>query len=362
MTPLPAVLRETALFRPRLRAWGNMARSATLARLAPDRVPRPHVGYLLLTWRCNLQCRACGAGQATSDGDLTTEEWLRVFRELAPLDVVKFLGGEPFQRPDIGDLMAAAREILAPYILQVTTNGTLTDEIVSAVERVGWPGLQLRISVDGLGDTHDRMRGVEGAFARAEETLRALAPLRTRLGFRLGVNFAVTDESIGEVKDMLAFAGRHGADLIPGIPVSPFLDGSSTPAENPQRFVLIEDPARALDALQHHRAGIRRQLPRWEQVLSRALTGDVFRRQVREGALRFRCRAGRDILYMLPDGEVVTCGVDHRPLGNVRRQSLAEIWSSPEAAAVRANVDACPGCLQASIHILSRLYGGNLRG
>jgi MoaA/NifB/PqqE/SkfB family radical SAM enzyme len=346
--------------RQRARAWRNMATSATMARLRPGWVPPPHVGYLLTTFRCNMRCVSCGAWQAPIEDDLSTQEWFALLPQLHTLDIVKLLGGEPFARPDMVELMAETRRVVDPYIMQLTTNGTATEAIVEAVRRVGWPGLQLRVSVDGLEETHDRQRGVQGSWAKATRTLEALAPLRRELGFHMGVNFSITDHSIGEVEEMKRYAASFGADLIPGVNVSPFLDGSTSPSENPQHFVLLEDPRRALRALGDHDVGTKRQLPRMDHAVGRFITGDVFRKEIVQGSLRFRCRCLEDILYMLPDGRVIICGVDHSPIGSVREQRLDEIWNSPRARAGRERVAACPGCLQASIHILSRLYGGKL--
>ncbi len=337
-----------------------MATSATMDRVRPDWVPSPHVGYLLTTLRCNMRCVSCAAWETPDQDDLTTDEWMQLIPQLHSLDIVKLLGGEPFVRPDMGDLMAEARRVIDPYIMQLATNGTQTEAILDAVRRVGWPGLQIRVSIDGLEATHDAQRGVPGGWAKATATLEQLARLKPTLGFKLGVNFAVTDTSISEVGAMKRYAESFGADLIPGVNVAPFLDGSTSPAENPQHFVLLQDPSRAMDALQDRDVGTKRQLPRLDHAMGRWITGDVFREEILNGSLRFRCRALKDILYMLPDGRVIICGVDHSPIGNVRDSSVHDIWHGPRAQAGRERVAACPGCLQASIHILSRLYGGCL--
>lgn len=358
---VPRAPRHTrAPLRPRLRAWAHMGQSAVFSRIVPGRIGPPRVGYLLVTFRCNLRCRTCSAWKITGHDDLTTDQWIRVFRQARSLDIVKILGGEPFARPDIITLLEAARDIIDPYILQVTTNGSNTEAVVDAVRTMGWPGLQLRISVDGTEKTHDAMRGLPGAWAAADRTLRALAELRPRHGFRVGINFALKDESIQETDRMMAYAEAVGADLIPGVNVEPFLDGSVPPEERPSRFVGLQNPERALPILEHRRSGTRRQLPGVDHLASRLVTGDVFRKEIVQGRLDFPCRSLREVLYVLPDGRVVPCGIDHRHVGNLRDHSLEAIWSSPEAEAGRARVARCPGCLQASIHILSRLYGGRL--
>ena len=357
---IPPPLPQKALLWQRVRSWSHMAEGAVRHRLDPEWVPSPRVAYLLLTLRCNGRCLTCNSWKHTGHDDMTADQWHAVFRQARGLDIVKLLGGEPFVREDILQILTDVREIVDPYILQVTTNGWATHTIVEAVERIGWPGLQVRVSVDGDEATHDRVRGTVGLWAAATRTLERLAELRPRLGFNLGINFAIKDESIDQAEAMLAYAERFGADLVPGVNVTPFLDGSVPPEVRSQRFVALSDPRRALPLLEHDQAGVRRQLPGLDQVFSRPLTSRVFRRQIEEGRLDFPCRALREILYVLPNGDVVRCGVDHTSVGNLKTQALDDIWSGEASRLLREKVDRCPGCLQASIHILSRFYTGRL--
>jgi len=72
-------------------------------------------------------------------------------------------GGETFLRDDLDDVVAVLRPKTRRMV--VSTNGQLTDRIVRFAER--FPDVGIRISIDGLGVTHDRIRGVEGSFTRA---------------------------------------------------------------------------------------------------------------------------------------------------------------------------------------------------
>lgn len=339
-----------------------MARSAAMRRVRPNWIPKPHAGHMILTFKCNLKCAGCGSWQVRDHNDLTTEEWLGLFQQLRSLDVVKLLGGEPFVRKDIVDLLRGVRKHIDPYILQLTTNGMLTDRVVDAIHAVAWPGLQLRISVDGLPKTHDRMRGVEGSWKKVTDTAEQVGRLQEKYGFRFGINFAITDDSIGELDDMIRFARSVNADLIPGVNVDPFLVGTIPPEVRQPKVIMISDKERALKALMDARVGTRSQLPGVDHLVSRFVTKKTFHQQLYQEAHRFHCRELRDLLYLLPNGDVVRCGLDHRPVGNVREASFSDIWFGAGAAKARKRVDDCPGCLQASVQILSRLYGGCLFG
>ena len=351
---------ELATARRRARAWKNIATSATMRRIAPDWVPEPHAGHFIVTFKCNLKCVGCGSWKVRDHDDLSTEEWRAVFRQMRQLDLVKILGGEPFVRRDLRQILEAVREESDPYILQLATNGMLTDRVVDVVEAIAWPGLQLRISVDGTEATHDELRGVKGSWKKVAETCRQVAKIRERKDFNFGINFAVNDVSIPDVEPMLRFAEELGADLVPGMWVDPFLVGTVPPEVKAQQVIMISDKQKAADAMRDARMGLKGQLPVVDRVLSRFLVDRTFTRQLNGDVKRFTCRELRDLLYMLPNGDVVRCGLDHEKIGNVREQSFHDIWHGQAIRPYRKKVDDCSGCFQASVQIMSRLYGGCL--
>ena len=99
--------------------------------------------------------------------------------------------------------------------------------------------------------------------------------------FKFGINFALTDQSIGELDDMLAFSEEHGADLIPGLCVSPFLIGAKPPEEGGmQKVILISDRAAVLRALTDQRVGTKRELPFVDHLLSKHLASNTYEQQL----------------------------------------------------------------------------------
>jgi MoaA/NifB/PqqE/SkfB family radical SAM enzyme len=344
--------------RRRARAWGHMAQSALMRRVDSEWIPRPHAGHLIVTYRCNLKCTGCGSWKVKDHNDLSVLEWHNIFRQLRSLDLVKILGGEPFVRKDIVPILEGVRDIIDPYILQLTTNGMLTKPLVEAIHAVAWPGLQLRISVDGLPNTHDKMRGKDGSWQLVDRSVKEVASLKERYGFKFGINFAVTDASIDDLGAMVEYAKEHGADLIPGINVDPFLVGTIPPEQQTPKVIMISDKERAMEALMDARVGTKSQLPLVDHLYSRWQTKRTFHTQLFSGAQRFHCRELRDLIYLLPNGSLVRCGLDHEPIGNLRTQRFDDIWYGKEIEHFRKKVKECPGCLQASVQILSRLYGG----
>ena len=347
-------------FHRRARAWKNMATSATMRRLDEDWVPEPHAGHFIVTFKCNLKCKGCDSWKVTDHDDLSAAEWRTVFRQMPHLDLVKILGGEPFVRKDIVEVLSSVREEVDPYILQLTTNGMLEKRLVDALDAVAWPGLQLRISVDGLPETHDSMRGMDGSWAIVDRTVKRVADLKAKYGFSFGINFAVTDDSMKDLPRMREYAASVGADLIPGLAVYPFLVDTIPPEIETPRIIMISDKQKALDALTHQDVGTKSQLPLLDHLYSRWITKKTFQKQLFEGAHSFHCRELQDLVFVTPKGDLVRCSLDHEPVGNFREQTFEEIWMSARVQEGRRKVRDCPGCLQASVQIMSRLYGGCL--
>jgi heme d1 biosynthesis radical SAM protein NirJ len=142
-----------------------------------------------LVRRCNLTCKHCYALSADHDytGELSTAEVFAVMEDLKAFRVPVLIlsGGEPLLRPDLFEIAARAKAM--GFYVGLSTNGTLIDAPMA--DRVAAAGFDyVGISLDGLRDTHDRFRRLDGAF---ERSLAALRLLRAR-GVKLGLRFTMT--------------------------------------------------------------------------------------------------------------------------------------------------------------------------
>jgi radical SAM protein with 4Fe4S-binding SPASM domain len=138
-----------------------------------DRQVRPIYAVWEVTLACDLACRHCGsrAGRGRPD-ELTTAEALDLIDQMARLGVkeVTLIGGEAYLRADWLDLVRALRG--HGIAVTMTTGGR--GVVPQLVERAREAGLQgVNVSIDGDEATHDRLRGVAGAYEAAMAALRA---------------------------------------------------------------------------------------------------------------------------------------------------------------------------------------------
>ena len=129
---------------------------------------------VIVTWRCPFHCKMCSIWRHPS---VAAEEFApSVLEKLPRMNAVNITGGEPFEREDLEDIV----RILAPRSRRIvfSTNGWYTKRIVAMARR--FPQAGFRISLEGLAETNDALRGMPGGFERGMETLRQLQePIRT---------------------------------------------------------------------------------------------------------------------------------------------------------------------------------------
>jgi radical SAM protein with 4Fe4S-binding SPASM domain len=179
---------------------------AAVAR-GQDQAWRPIYAVWELTLKCDLACRHCGsrAGRARPD-ELSTAECLDLVRQMAELGVmeVTVIGGEAYLHDGWIEIVRAIHR--AGMRCSMTTGGRgLTKERAQAA---GEAGLQsASVSIDGRETTHDRLRGVAGAYGAARQ---AAANLR-RAGVKVAVNTQINKLSMPELSDVLETVIELGA-------------------------------------------------------------------------------------------------------------------------------------------------------
>jgi PqqA peptide cyclase len=174
-------------------------------------VPNPLALIAELTHRCPLHCVYCSNPlelQARSN-ELSTEIWSRVFKEAAESGVLQadFTGGEPLARPDIVDLVHAAR--FAGLYVNLITSGMPMDEArLAALVEAGLDHFQLSFQ----GAREDTANEISGARSHAQK-LRVLEWLKQH---RVAVtfNFVIHRRNINQLEEMLALAETSSATRI----------------------------------------------------------------------------------------------------------------------------------------------------
>lgn len=173
----------------------------------PVRQPPGPVVIWNLIRRCNLTCKHCYSISGDTDfpGELSTADVFRVMEDLKEFGVPVLIlsGGEPLMRRDIFEISERAKAMR--FYVGLSSNGTLVDAAMAdRIRGVGYD--YVGISLDGIGETHDRFRRKQGAY---REALNGLRLLRDR-GIKVGVRFTMTEDNATELPQLLDLVEREG--------------------------------------------------------------------------------------------------------------------------------------------------------
>ena len=141
-----------------------------------------------ITLKCNLACQHCGSRAGhTRTNELSTAEALDLVKQMAEVGIkeVTIIGGEAFLRSDWLEIAQAITE--AGMLCGMTTGGY--GITLDTAQRMKAAGIQVvSVSVDGLEATHDRIRGKEGSWKWAFQTMSNLKEAGIPFGCNTQIN------------------------------------------------------------------------------------------------------------------------------------------------------------------------------
>ncbi len=268
----------------------RQSRGGPVRRLHHDTSDRPFIVIWEVTRACALACRHCRADAIPrrDPRELTTAEGFRLLDELAsfgaPRPLVVLTGGDPFERPDLAELVRYGTAAGLSVSLSPSVTPRLTRDVLAGLRDAGAKAVS--ISLDGAeAATHDAFRGVPGVF---DDTLAALDAVRNA-GLRLQVNTTVTAGNVHELPHVLRRVLDARVSLWSVFFLVPTGRGQGLGAlsADDEEDVLhwlheVSDlvPVKATEAAHHRRVAVQRA------------TADDLDGQFPPGPLRARLRAG----------------------------------------------------------------------
>ncbi len=155
--------------------------------------------YFEITRKCNLHCRHCFASSSiTENVFLNTEDILSTLKEMQSFRVldIRFTGGEPTCHEDWFDVLNYAKKL--GFAISVNTNGVYRNQKEVLEKFLIVQPNQITLSIDGLEQNHDYIRG-KNSFRATFETLLAFS----KVGLPLRVNTVITKKNYFEIPQLL---------------------------------------------------------------------------------------------------------------------------------------------------------------
>jgi len=329
--PLSLTERDALVRAPRpIRALPVLTPSAGRTRLPlaaasrpVDREARPNYAVWELTLACDLACRHCGsrAGHARPD-ELTTEEALDLVRQMSELGVqeIALIGGEAYLHEGWTEVIAEIRRCGMQSTL-VTGGRGMTPERARAAAKAGVQSVA--VSIDGVEETHDRLRALPGSHAAALAALRNCRAAGLQIAVNTQVN-RLSARDLPAVLDLILREGARGWQLQLTVPVGRAADEPDVVLQPYDLLGLF--PVLAQLKERCDRAGV--IMLAGNNVGYFGPYEHVLRSYCRSGYRR-SCSAGLTTLGIESNGDIKGCPslpTDAWVGGNVREHSLRDIW------------------------------------
>ena len=281
-------------------------------------------GTVIVTYRCNARCNMCNRYKEPSRPE--DEITLETIRKLPPMYFTNITGGEPFLRDDLKDIV---RELYKKSDrIVISTNGFFTDRIIDLAHE--FPRIGIRISIEGLEQTNNEIRGLPDGFNRGYGTLKKLREMGMK-----DVGFGMT------VQD------RNANDLVPLYKLSEKLDMEFATASLHNSFYFVEQNNQIYDK--------KLVAENFAKLINEMLKSNKpkkwFRAYFNHGLINYvygnkrllPCDMSFDTFFIDPYGDVMPCNgtAKKEVMGNLNTQSWEEIWTSHAAECVRCKVRNC---------------------
>ena len=177
---------------------------------------KPFIISAVITRACNLKCRQCDVWKKNEPiYELNLDEWKCIISKLSSwlgTFCLVITGGEPMLRRDIFELIQYSNEMgIVTYMI---TNSMLIDKnnakklIKSKLDKV-------TISIDGLAETHDYLRGIKGSFNKSIQAIKFINDFKRRYksNLKLSINIAITKYNLHEIIDIINVATGNNCSI-----------------------------------------------------------------------------------------------------------------------------------------------------
>jgi Fe-coproporphyrin III synthase len=282
------------------------------------KVKMPYDLVLAITYNCNSRCRMCNIWKKENMPVLALAE----YEKLSGFKNINISGGEPFLRPDLVDLIKVLVTNNPQAELIMSTNGFATELIKQKMIEILKikPEIGLGISVDGIGQVHDQVRGIPGGFDKVMATIKMLKDLGIK---NLRLAFTAGDYNIDQLNQVYALANELGVQV------------TLAAIHNADNYFNTVDNQinKKVEFKKEFQTLIMSELKTWNaKKWLRAYFAYALLSFIETGKRLLPNYSGLDNIFIDPLGDVYPADISGHVMGNLKdRASLDEIYSSSQA-------------------------------
>lgn len=279
------------------------------------------------TLRCNARCEFCGSRCGENNqrelkkAELSKEEICSCFKEIAqrynPEEIMlNVTGGEPLLRADLFDVMSYASALGFPW--GMVTNGSLITEVT--IQKMRQTKMRtISISLDGLPQTHNRLRKLNDGFKKVETAVKLLK--EADFLKEIQITMVVNHENIGEIDELFPYIVNMGADSWRLAMVDPI----GRAKDNKDLFL-------SKDELKMYFGFFKKYQFNGKVALTTSCSHFLGEADNLYRTHPFFCATSKTVASVLYNGDIFVCpNVERRPeliQGNIKETSFCDVWEN----------------------------------
>jgi MoaA/NifB/PqqE/SkfB family radical SAM enzyme len=304
----------------------------------PRLMPMNYTVSLLYT--CNSRCSTCNIWKKKAR-NFSVEEYKKLFKNIGKSPYwITFSGGEPFLRQDIIEIVQTIYNISKPHIINIPTNGILTNQIVENTAAIcrACPQAQIivNVSIDGIEDQHDEIRKVPGNYKKAILTYQKLKALKLS-NLTVGIHTVISQFNVDSFPAIANELMRMKPDSYITEIAEERVELDTIGANITPSLVKYKS---AIDFLIHRiKNGSYKGMSKITMAF-RIEYYNLVKKVMRDQKQILPCYSGIASAQISPDGEIWSCCIKAKSLGNLRdkKYNFRSIWFSHEAELERRSI------------------------
>lgn len=305
----------------------------------------PNDVLIFLTYRCTGRCSTCNMWRRPVNikEELTLDEYKRFIDEICDYGGdyrnVEMFGGDALLRKDV--LIPLIRYVKEKGIprCSLPTNGNLLDE-ETAFGLVDAELDIVEISIDSISDVHNKMRGVDNTFERAERAIKFLLKARgNQLTPKIQVNCTISRMNVDSFERLLQFSEDIGADIIAFEYVGEFpedaIKKSGIDGKTPSPYFVSKDGSNLLNGTQAEilKNKIKKIKRDSKRMRVHCITTNIDVLKVKNLVSGYfphkKCYMSHSLITLDPFGNILGCPFfDNYIIGNIREDKFPNIWNN----------------------------------
>ncbi len=337
-----------------------------LARHRLINPPGPLILNYSITNKCQSRCATCNIWKLYKENPKKEKEELklpeieRIFKSMPPVFLLNICGGEPFLREDLGEICKLAAKYIKPKVIHSPTNclapesiERITGDILSKIPKS--TSLTIKLSMDGIGEKHDKIRGIKGNFEKVIDTHNRLIKVReSHPNLYIDAGTTVSKMNLKDLNEIQDYAEKHFKldnflHEIADTRAELFNINSKEPVNEDFKKVVKDlgvtptgqeysEIADTLCERVMQDMKTRRKLSKITQSL-RIVYYKRAAKVMKEGKRKVACYAGISNCHLNPWGDIWICNVQafNKSMGNLKNYdyNFKKLWNSQNAKEIR---------------------------